>query len=84
MLNLPVATFGAAFAAMTGKWEDKTALSEWIKTLTAGPKRERAIAVFVMSLRYSRKESEHALAREVATWPASLEAREGLKRELRH
>ena len=84
VLDLPDATFGGAFAAMAGQWEDKAALSEWIKALAAGPKRERAVAVFVMSLRWSRKESEQALAREVATWPASLEAREGLKRELRH
>lgn len=84
VLSLPDATFGHAFVAMSHQWDDKTALYEWIWSLPTGLKHEKAISAFVMSLRYSRRPSEKALAREVATWSATSEMRERLERQLRH
>ncbi len=81
VLSLPEETFGAAFRAITNEWEDKAALSEWIKALPPGFQREQAINNFAGALQYSHGD-EKDLARKVATWAADPSKREELQRSL--
>jgi hypothetical protein len=80
VLSLPEGTFGEAVAVMIRKWEDKLSLSEWIKRLDAGFKREGAILAFARSAQGSRSADEKALAREVAAWASNPDTRQKLQR----